>query len=141
MTLDKQFLLPSGGYHYLHVYIPRQSILKLHVNAAHGSLTSEPRLTVYPKDRPQEKLAEAYTDLFLGNKKLEGTIKRTITETAEHVSTEENNEEIQRKGVERQTCRRSERKQNRWERHKRRRKHKRENLCCCSLSLSVYFSV
>lgn len=66
MTLDKQFLLPAAGYHYLHVYIPRQSILKLHVDASHGHLTSEPRLTIYPKDRPQEKLAEAYTDLFLG---------------------------------------------------------------------------
>ncbi|PFH34477.1 hypothetical protein BESB_065080 [Besnoitia besnoiti] len=62
VTLDKEFLLPGSGHQHLHVFIPRNSILKLHVHSAHSG---EPRLSIYPKDHPQDKLAEAYTDLFL----------------------------------------------------------------------------
>nr|CEL66274.1 TPA: hypothetical protein BN1204_020920 [Neospora caninum Liverpool] len=62
MTLDKEFLLPASGHQHLHLYIPRNSMLKVHVRSPHSS---EPRISIFPKERPQDKLGEAYTDLFL----------------------------------------------------------------------------
>ncbi|KFG46410.1 hypothetical protein TGP89_204310B, partial [Toxoplasma gondii p89] len=62
MTLDKEFLLPASGHQHVQLQIPRSSILKIHVRSPHSS---EPRLSIFPKDRPHEKLGEAYTDLFL----------------------------------------------------------------------------